>query len=32
MGYISKKEILSIAAQMPRSPYRAYLETVPNED
>jgi glucose-1-phosphate thymidylyltransferase len=32
MGFIGKKEILSIAAQMPRSPYRAYLETVPNED
>jgi glucose-1-phosphate thymidylyltransferase len=29
MGFISKKEMQSIAALMPRSPYRTYLETVP---
>ncbi|HTC13023.1 MAG TPA: glucose-1-phosphate thymidylyltransferase RfbA [Chthoniobacterales bacterium] len=32
MGFIGKEEILSIAAQMPRSPYRAYLENVPTDD
>jgi glucose-1-phosphate thymidylyltransferase len=32
MGFISKKEIQSLARQMPRSPYRAYLETVSAEN